>query len=200
MAKVRVDTPRRSVVAADEKDFAVEVEALTIPNARCPVCNATVFFYKNDYGSRVYFDRLGPPWPKHPCTDRTSQQTQKTYTVYEGRYYWGQPVDWQEHGWQPFRFVSARKNGMAVVCDMQTEIEFVSNLPAKMFDDIWRLFYMRQVEAEPEATEISSYLLQPSKPYNRTIKSLMLRRNRPDQKGWHSFSYWAKVIRTSLYF
>ena len=39
------------------------------PNARCPVCGALVYFYANEHGSRVYFDELGPPWPKHPCTD-----------------------------------------------------------------------------------------------------------------------------------
>lgn len=40
------------------------------PNARCPVCQARVFFYANAAGSRVFFDDLGPPWPKHGCTDR----------------------------------------------------------------------------------------------------------------------------------
>lgn len=43
--------------------------SFTTPNATCPVCGALVFFYQNDFGSRVYFDDLGPPWPKHPCTD-----------------------------------------------------------------------------------------------------------------------------------
>ncbi|MCZ7422956.1 hypothetical protein O7605_25975 [Verrucosispora sp. WMMA2121] len=28
-----------------------------------------VYFYANQHGSRVFFDQLGPPWPKHPCTD-----------------------------------------------------------------------------------------------------------------------------------
>lgn len=41
---------------------------LVQPNANCPVCNEPVFFYQNEFGSRVYFDELGPPWPKHPCT------------------------------------------------------------------------------------------------------------------------------------
>lgn len=45
--------------------------SLTIPNARCPVCRCRVFFYQNEYGSRVFFDALGPPWPKHPCTDNS---------------------------------------------------------------------------------------------------------------------------------
>lgn len=39
------------------------------PNSRCPVCGVFVFYYQNEFGSRVYFDHLGPPWPKHPCTD-----------------------------------------------------------------------------------------------------------------------------------
>lgn len=39
------------------------------PNATCPVCGADVYFYQNEHGSRVYFDEVGPPWPKHPCTD-----------------------------------------------------------------------------------------------------------------------------------
>src|SRR5580698_4295669 len=39
------------------------------PNARCPVCGAFVYFYQSPYGGRVFFDELGPPWPKHPCTD-----------------------------------------------------------------------------------------------------------------------------------
>lgn len=43
---------------------------LVIPNARCPVCQAHVFFYANKFGSRVFFDNLGPPWPKHPCTNK----------------------------------------------------------------------------------------------------------------------------------
>lgn len=37
------------------------------PNAACPVCGAAVYFYANEWGSRVYFDEIGPPWPKHPC-------------------------------------------------------------------------------------------------------------------------------------
>lgn len=38
------------------------------PNAICPVCGESVFYFQNEHGSRVYFDELGPPWPKHPCT------------------------------------------------------------------------------------------------------------------------------------
>jgi hypothetical protein len=45
-------------------------ESYVNPNARCPVCGADVFFYQSPHGGRVFFDPpLGPPWPKHPCTD-----------------------------------------------------------------------------------------------------------------------------------
>lgn len=44
-------------------------------NASCPVCGALVYFYSNEHGSRVYFDEVGPPWPKHPCTDTGSARS-----------------------------------------------------------------------------------------------------------------------------
>lgn len=49
------------------------------PNARCPVCNAAVFFYKSQSGGRVYFDALGAPWPKHPCVSGASEVPDSTY-------------------------------------------------------------------------------------------------------------------------
>ena len=45
------------------------LESYTIPNAKCPVCGAAVFFHQSSDGGRVFLDELGPPWPKHPCTD-----------------------------------------------------------------------------------------------------------------------------------
>lgn len=39
-------------------------------NARCPVCSASVYFFTLENNGRVYFDEIGAPWPKHPCTDR----------------------------------------------------------------------------------------------------------------------------------
>ena len=39
------------------------------PNAKCPVCGDAVYFHANEHGSRVFFDDLGPAWPKHHCTD-----------------------------------------------------------------------------------------------------------------------------------
>jgi len=49
---------------------AAGYESFTRPNAKCPVCGARVFFYQSSNGGRVFFESLGPPWEKHPCTDR----------------------------------------------------------------------------------------------------------------------------------
>ena len=61
-------TPRPSGVAAASA-------AWLDPNASCPVCGAEVYFYQNRFGSRVFFDEVGPPWPKHPCTDTVSRSS-----------------------------------------------------------------------------------------------------------------------------
>ena len=44
------------------------------PNALCPVCRATVFYYQSPLGGRVFFNDLGWPWPKHECTDHPQAQ------------------------------------------------------------------------------------------------------------------------------
>lgn len=51
------------------------VESYINPNAYCPVCGEQVFFYQSPFGGRVFFDALGWPWPKHPCTDKKPAQT-----------------------------------------------------------------------------------------------------------------------------
>lgn len=72
----------------------------TTPNAHCPKCDASVFFYRSPYGGSVYFDDLGPPWPKHPCMDfgresgdRLGRQTAGTTK--------NQPITVGEKGWRP---------------------------------------------------------------------------------------------------
>lgn len=46
--------------------------------AKCPRCGAGIFFYRNEIGSRVYFDALGAPWPTHPCMDRDRTASMRT--------------------------------------------------------------------------------------------------------------------------
>ena len=74
----------------------------TNPNARCPVCGDNVFFYQSPHGGRVYFDELGPPWPKHPCTDQTTIPD-RPFALPQNHTY-----SWQKQGWTPFEVKKVR--------------------------------------------------------------------------------------------
>lgn len=69
-ASLRDSMRQRDAQVFLTRNFANSISGCYVnPNARCPVCSAPVYFYANAFGSRVFFDDLGPPWPKHPCTD-----------------------------------------------------------------------------------------------------------------------------------
>lgn len=78
------------------------LSSFTDPNARCPVCGAPVFFYRSPDGGRVFFDEIGPPWPKHPCTD--SGAAYWSAPIWVGKIGTG-PYSWQEDGWKPLFLV-----------------------------------------------------------------------------------------------
>lgn len=64
------------------------------PNANCPVCGCAVYFYRSPHGGSVYFDELGPPWPKHACTDTSDlshRAASGTHTA----------ARWDHAGWEP---------------------------------------------------------------------------------------------------
>jgi hypothetical protein len=85
--------------------YYASVQSYVNPNAKCPVCGAEVFFYRSPYDGRVFFDELGPPWPKHPCTDNNSiWNEQKLQIKGETRSH----DRWQLEGWTPIFF----KQGM----------------------------------------------------------------------------------------
>lgn len=79
-----------------------------IPNASCPVCGASVFFYQSISGGRVFFDEIGPPWPKHPCTDNPSLPLKlaSTHSVRQP-----ETTHWQRQGWEPILIRSSRVDG-----------------------------------------------------------------------------------------
>jgi hypothetical protein len=58
-----------------------EIAAYVNPNAKCPVCSRPVFYYQNEHGSRVFFNELGWPWEKHPCTDNNEAKKQIVFAL-----------------------------------------------------------------------------------------------------------------------
>lgn len=94
----------------------------TNPNAKCPVCGERVFFYQSPYGGRVFFDELGPPWPKHPCTDNSSaafgRPHCRDYPKPEPMFSTKPTTTprWAQEGWEPVILVSlTRENDMTVL-------------------------------------------------------------------------------------
>lgn len=66
--KAKIVNPKRPKGFVSNSAHYGTSKAFTIPNAICPKCGASVYYYEHPNGARVFFDSLGPPWPKHPCT------------------------------------------------------------------------------------------------------------------------------------
>lgn len=74
------------------------------PNARCPECKDLVYYYQSANGGRVFFDALGRPWPKHPCTDRSTWRwpAGTGFILKEGDIRGpSDPPSWEREGWVP---------------------------------------------------------------------------------------------------
>ena len=77
------------------------------PFAKCPVCGAAVFFFQDSNDGRVFFDELGPPWPKHPCTDHSDRDWDSgNHCSSESSPVVTDP-QWKREGWQPFLLTEA---------------------------------------------------------------------------------------------
>lgn len=72
------------------------------PNAKCPKCNSAVFFYQSQNGGRVFFDELGPPWPKHPCTDNSTSRPVSPKVWLPATSATSTGYSWFTTGWSPF--------------------------------------------------------------------------------------------------
>ncbi|MEY3288438.1 MAG: hypothetical protein RLZZ419_680 [Pseudomonadota bacterium] len=101
-----------------ESNYNSFVSAFVNPNANCPVCGEAVFFCQTENGGRIFFEELGPPWTKHPCTDNLRNRSEKisqwvlfnqtplnkTRMANAGEF----SFLWQKEGWKPFSFFNAQ--------------------------------------------------------------------------------------------
>jgi hypothetical protein len=89
------------------RDSDGTVASYVNPNAHCPVCYASVYFYRSPYNGRVYFDELGWPWPKHHFTDNRGEPRRATRTSIAPKAV--QDTQWHREGWTPL--ISLRVGG-----------------------------------------------------------------------------------------
>jgi len=69
------------------KHRQLTVQSFTRPTT-CDICGGKCFYYENEYGSKVFFQELGPPWPKHDCIKRQQQRPKP-------------PWQWELSGYEP---------------------------------------------------------------------------------------------------
>lgn len=114
-------------------------ESFTNPNAICPACKETVFFYQSPYGGKVYFDELGPPWPKHPCTDLSSPPANTTPRD-SGRERTIKPAQWLGTQWKPLaiRRILLADEWWVIHAELLQTGEYLRLLPENRPDDSLR--------------------------------------------------------------
>jgi hypothetical protein len=56
----------------------LSLQSFTRPT-KCDICGGECFYYENEYGSKVFFDELGPPWPKHDCIERQQRRPKPSW-------------------------------------------------------------------------------------------------------------------------
>ncbi len=102
--------------------------SFTIPNLQCHYCGASIFYYENSNGSKVWFDELGPPWHKHDCYYDTDFPKSPIQTVNKSSH------GGQDHPSQDFH--QDTNNYLAEPCLIEREISRGTNtyFTAKRFD------------------------------------------------------------------
>jgi hypothetical protein len=90
-----------------ERSELAYYESYVNPFAKCPRCRLPVFFFQAANGGRVFFDDLGHPWPKHPCTDRSLDHLPVEIDRLQGRVSAAVTPTWEKEGWSPFLLTGA---------------------------------------------------------------------------------------------
>ena len=72
----------------------------------CLECHRPCFFYQNEKKSKVFFDSLGPPWPKHSCADKRAPS----------------PLGWQDEGFIPIHILDAIADPKYQTLTLQVEL------------------------------------------------------------------------------
>lgn len=135
------------------KDYFKSVEAFTVPNAQCPVCGDLVFYYEHASGSKVYFEELGPPWTKHPCTDNPQillktpilikkNEAKSIVEKKEGSY----SSTWKTGGWKPSKVHSTKEIAAGVGLPKSLEVILIVSNKEQMIKCIFNHLSMKKLK------------------------------------------------------
>ena len=59
---------------AENSELRAKIHSLKTYPTRCKYCQKRVFYFSCDHGSKVFFDKLGHPWPVHRCPEYYQRQ------------------------------------------------------------------------------------------------------------------------------
>lgn len=90
---------KESHITTDLISVVGTCHSYTIPMT-CSACGNAVFLYQSKHGGRALFDELGPPWPKHPCSDG-ARAVRLPASVASDQSLPTRPYSWQQAGWLP---------------------------------------------------------------------------------------------------
>jgi hypothetical protein len=145
--------------------------SLSGPNAQCPECRASVYFVQGKHGGGTYFDQLGPPWPKHPCTD-----TSKKYSVYSKS---GKPKlrvkpsEFEKDRWLPFIVRHIERLGIGtivhgLVLDNPT-LEHLGILSKDFDPDTYRPIFFRTTSIADTIAELNYFKIGSDEIVSRSL-------------------------------
>lgn len=154
-SRVSYILPSEPISGGWAKDSGGTIKSYVNPNAHCPVCDAPVYFYRSPYNGRVFFDDLGWPWPKHPCTDNSREPRRATKESLLGRNPKGKPA-WVDAGWEPILSVKIHSTGGRTQITGDYRDEFIElNLPAGEVIDRDSPMFVRNLSDEPDIFEVT---------------------------------------------
>lgn len=144
-----------AVSAGWAKDSRGTVESYVNPNAHCPVCGASVYFYRSPFNGRVFFDDLGWPWPKHPCTDNSREPRRTTRDSIAQVIPRAEPV-WRLEGWHPLMSTKVHSGGSRPLITGDFHDEFLElYLPENEAVDAGSPVLVREQAGKPDLFEIT---------------------------------------------
>lgn len=156
------------------EDSGGTVESYVNPNAHCPVCQAPVFFYRSPYNGRVFFDRLGWPWPKHGCTDNRLEPRRITRDSTSSIP--GIEPEWRIQGWQPLVSARVYSSGdrLQITGDFQDEFLELYLSTGQSADCAGPIFVRKQ----PDKADIFEITFLQSDPFGTSAQSVIAFRKR----------------------
>lgn len=115
-------------------------DSFTIPNVTCRFCNALVFYHEAWNGGRVFFDALGPPWPKHQCMGGASHETPRLLSVEERSAIVAPTAAWRSDGWTPIavELISREDEWYVLKCHRLEDGSFLRLLSTSPIDGLRR--------------------------------------------------------------